>query len=395
MVNYSRLVLGSLLFLGVAGYGRPAEADVYCGASNPNVDVPSGNLVTSQSQNTIITPVITQALHEFRTHSMLMTHNLFTHASMKVPSTSSSAPHLNPDQLRWGNPGASQIDVAAAYTYLHSPSNGGLNWIGQQWGGYPGNNDGARVADWIWFNMPYRWVAHTCQSALVQSGTQYYDCNGALRTAPYSFNGYTSVQRRAGGGYYRLQASWGGMDITYRLNQFLDIKRVNFGDPGDAFCNNQGCYNQDGPGAVCSTLISYAVAKALPGRAVQAFLYSAETSLAALTVLGNKIFSDCKNGLDWYQDAWCWFSSACDSGCNEAKNQVIRCFLNKDDCYASGAYYVPPGARARSVSPDQLAGWRPGQDWVTPSINSPWSLYDPVSVNFSGGGTVYSCWTGG
>lgn len=398
-MEITRCSTGAIALLVIAALGRPAAADVYCGASNPYVDVPHGNLVTSQSQNTIITPIVTGALGETRTHSMLMTNDLFMHAAMKTPQVRDNAPWLSGDQLKWGDPGASQIDIASAYTYLYHPGNGGLAWLSQQWPGSPyETNDGVRVADWVWYSMPYRWVGARCETMLVKAGSAYYDCEGQRRTAPSLWlQSYVSVNARTGGGYYRLQQSWGGDDITYRLNQFADLKRVNQGDLGELFCNNQGCVNQDGPGAVCSTLIAYAVHKAVPTRAVAPYSYPADVTANAVTALANKVYSDCRNGLDWWQKGICWLPgvSSCNDACTQASNQVVRCFLSKDDCWASGSYYLPPGTRANSISPDTLAGWRPGQDWNNPPINSPWAPFDPVSVNFSGGGTTYSCWTGG
>jgi hypothetical protein len=381
-----------------------AQAETYCGASNPYHDAPAGYLVMTRARTSIIKGVV-DALGEYRTHTMLSHGGWFTHATMKTPSSSTDMPHLNPTQLRFGDPGASQISASAAYASLYGPDNGGIEHISKQQGG----TEGTTVASWLWGSMPYRWVGNRCVNQGVvcnQSTYSYYDCNGNLVTGGCYFvadgrvsgwfpNGTVywdpprsnlTVSMKVGGGYYRLQAN--GVDVPYSLHQFADIGTVNTGA-------------MDGDGMVCSTLQAYAVRKAL-GRSVQAVTYSHAQTAAAMNQFRAGVFNACKSSDKGFFGGivdFLLFGSISDSKCGEAANQAINCMINPATCGDSGGAWTSArdntSVLARSVSPDDISGWRPGEDYNDTSTNGPWAPSNWEPVSFSGAGATYACWGNG
>jgi hypothetical protein len=374
------------------------RAETYCGATNPSHDAPSGYIIFSRAQKSVIKPVI-NSLGEFRTHTMLSHGEWITHATMKTPTSSSSTPHLDPTQLRFGDPGASQMSSQAAYTSLYGPDNGGVEFIAKQSGGA----EGGQVASWFWNSMPYRWVGHHCGATVVPCYTSYYDCNGFLTNAgcanPISLPVVGDVQpvvAMGGGGYYRLQATHYPpgqgpvtVDIPYSLHQYADIQSVNLGSFGGA------------DGAVCSTLQAFGVHRAL-GRTVEAPTYAHSLTAASMNQLHGGVFSACKasdKGLLGSFVDFVLFGSISDSKCNEAGNQVVNCLINVGNCASSGSQWTAArdnnAVMARSISPDHIGGWRPFQQWWDWAKNAPWSTTNSEPISFSGGGTVYSCWGNG
>jgi len=405
-----KIVWTHALLVGMAVMvSRPsARADVFCGTSPPSHDVPNGYLVTSRANKSVIMGVI-NALGEYRTHTMLSHGAYFTHAVMQTPASSSSAPHMNSSQLRYGGPGASQISPAGAYVSLYNPSNGGISYIGKQSGG----SEGVTVANWFWSTMGFRWVAPRCVTTIgpgpctyvpgppcttrvctdtsYYRAAPYYDCSGTLRTnntCVGTRGGWVpgNIQTMSGGNYYRLQEN--GADIPYSLHQFADIGTTNAG---------QILASADG--AVCSTLQAYGVNKAL-GRTLPAPLYSHAQTAAAMSQFKSGVFNACKSSdfgilgsiIDFFA-----FGSISDSKCDEAGNQAVNCMIDPSTCGSSGGGWTSArdnaGVRARSLSPDSMAGFRPGQTWWDPITSGPWAPNDPIdSVNFSGPGAEYSCW---
>ncbi|HEX5061647.1 MAG TPA: hypothetical protein VFV99_19910 [Kofleriaceae bacterium] len=389
------MIRRSALILGVCWLGQapaPARADVYCGASNPNHDAPAGYLVLSRSQD-IVAPVVS-ALGEYRTHTMLSHGSWFTHAAMRTPSSGRNAPHLNSDQLRWGDPGAEQISAASAYTFLYEPGNGGLEFISKQ-SGTSGGGSGSRaeelgISSYFWEDWPWRFVPARCEQRFMPSFSTYYDCTGTKRTAPYTYGGSSSVSVMTGGGYYRLRDDGG--DIPYSLHQYVDIgslvtrgdRRCHFTNYGYLVCTDEG--------VVCSTLMAWGVKKAL-GRQIAVPTYTPQQTLDAASALHHGVMSKCLNHVGIFESFASWLLGSGDEWqiCDEMGWQVLNCMLDPNTCTLS--YQINSTVRASTVSPDSISGWRPGQDWGNPAINGPWTQagwYEDMS--FSGGGTTYTCW---
>jgi hypothetical protein len=253
---------------------------------------------------------------------------------MKVPAVSTSAPHFNPDQLRYGQPGASQINSAAAYIYLYDPGNGGLEYIQKQSGWLSGTNYGGTVTDWIWNNFPYGYVAS--------------------------------------GGYYQLYN--GPYPIRYSLHQYADIGTVHQGNWGTV------------DGVVCSTLAAYAVNKAL-GWTIRPVSYSGAAVLNAIIKLRDSVKDRCmnKNG-SWLKEIF-----GANSKCGDAANQVCHCTIDPATCGSSGNTILVPNG-AYSLSPDAIAGSLVSQRNLSTVERGPWVMNPSSTVTFSGGGTTYSCW---
>jgi hypothetical protein len=399
--------LTAVIAVGLAAFPIAARADVYCGSSPPNHDAPAGYLILSRAHESVISGVI-NALGEYRTHTMLSHGGWFTQATMQTPSSSSSAPHMDPNQLRFGGPGASQLSPAGAYEDLYDPSNGGADFVSKQIGG----TEGQTVASWFWSTMGYRWVpphcgsmpgpgtctwipgppctTRVCTSTGYYQASPYYDCTGTLRTdntCQGTRVGYipNTISTMVGGNYYRLQEN--GTDLPYSLHQFADISQV-----------NAGTILASSDGVVCSTLQSYGVKKAL-GRTLVAPVYSHAQAAAAMTQFQSGVFNACKNSdfgllgsiIDFFA-----FGTISDSKCNEAGNQAVNCLLTPGSCGSSSSGWTSARdnatVMARSISPDDISGWRPGEDYNDTTSNGPWAPanYDPLT--FSGPGSVYSCW---
>ena len=258
------LALG-LFGLAIVLCGRPAAADVFCAGNGPAHDAPNGYLIMSRSNG--ITQGLMNAIGEQRAHTMISTSSWITHATMSTPGTQSSVPHIDPTQLQFGQPGASQIKPAALYAFLYG--DGTLQWVHQQTADLqPNGLAEERLADWFWNTTPYTWVPNKCSNGYVAPGGTFYDCNGNLQTASAATCGTScgNIDTRAGiasaclcsvmsgGGYYSL----GDVNatefhhMTYDLSQFSNIG-----------WSAEGAV-ASGHGVVCSTLAAYGVANTLP-----------------------------------------------------------------------------------------------------------------------------------
>src|SRR5262245_37614985 len=109
----------SLTVLAVLALVVPAHAaDVICGTAPAGWNLPKGAVSLTIGDGPVRATL--QGVGESRTHSMLNHGNgWITHASMKQPTerTSCSQP-LVVSTLRDGFPGASQINMGAAYVYI-------------------------------------------------------------------------------------------------------------------------------------------------------------------------------------------------------------------------------------------------------------------------------------
>jgi hypothetical protein len=194
------------------------------------------------------------------------------------------------------------------------------------------------------------------------------------------------VSTMVGGNYYRLQEN--GADLPYSLHQFADISSV-----------NNGSVLASSDGVVCSTLQAYGVRKAL-GRALVAPVYSHAQTAAAMTQFKSGVFNACKNSdfgllgsiIDFFA-----FGTISDGKCDEAGNQAVNCMISPATCSSSGGGWTSArdnaGVMARSISPDNISGWRPGEDYNNSTSNGPWAPANYENLSFSGAGTTYSCWT--
>jgi hypothetical protein len=331
-----RSLVTVLAFLGLM---VPAHAaDVICGTAPAGWNLPKGAVSLTIGDGPVRATL--QGVGESRTHSMISQGNGWvTHASMKQPTerTSCSQP-LVVSTLRDGFPGASQVNMGAAYVYIQ-----GATQYYQR--GVPGGVDkGAAIADYIWNSMPYE-----------------YDSRG----------------------FYRLKNN-SGNKMNYVLYQYRDAQGSGAGQ--DAWNN----------GIVCSTLLGYAQAKAGFG-AVSNYTYSHTKIVGAINGLYSAVENECSGGLGFWKGLGagivCIFTDFDFNGpCNDVATQVTDCMATGkcDDGNDDGNY---KGVRdnastvATAISPDRIGGWN-----GHPTTASVWAYDINNATQWNSGGSVYGCW---
>ena len=113
----------------------------------------------------------------------------------------------------------------------------------------------------------------------------------------------------------------------------------------------------------------------------------------------NEVYNECGSGVNWFESGVLWFgslfgiSSSASTKCHEASYQVANCMIG-NSCSLSTQ---PSGmGGAFTISPDDISGWRPSQNWQDFTHNGPWSDASTDSpLNFNTSGTTYACWGNG
>jgi hypothetical protein len=395
-------VVSSLTFLSSAAalalLAAPAQAfepeEPHCFATAPNWNAAVGALVSGSAPGPV--SAVLNTLGESRTHLMISNGTWATESTTQTPSVKTvhtqtcvgpicvdtgSAPDsylpIQPQELAYGSPGLSQINMGGAYAYW-SQSNQTFRQVLSNILVPPGvcrdNCKAKGAADWLWFSAPY-----TAVSAGNNGDTFFYSlgapqASGVFTHLPYSFGQYMYGLNRIGGS---------------------DVQN-----------------NLDGSGIMCSEVPVWAYRHFLTAShpnidanssVVDGHAYTIDQTIAAGNALWQSVYDDC-NGQSTGFFANIGLSILNATGfnlkaftCRNAAWQVLNCFLSGPgasgcaDTTSTGWDQFKAHARlgAVSVSPDEALGLftatadRPKQ--------GPWAHFAESQLLWNGGGSTYGC----
>jgi hypothetical protein len=369
-------LLQAVAALAAVATVTPARAE-RCGYSQPSWNVPRGGVVFTQGEGPI--KAVLNAVGETRTHTML---NLGTgwvaHSTMYEPGQRAfsesgfcNAP-VEVNQLRDGYPGASKIEVSAAYQFLSGSTTGVTYQRGKIFA--PGTS------------LETDWGAAIAGKVSGFPG-DFVSTDATVWGGPYAmFPDH----------YLRLLHPYGSgrPHSPYVLNQYRDLGGVNHGS--EAWDT----------GMVCSTFISYgqhAYGQNCSGFGapcdVAAHPYTHDQTNAAGYALYDSVKNGCETRTGFFGKAWDSLKSGVGcldfDLCDEAAAQVRNCMAFGDcangdpgefDGYVSYPYFT-----STSISPDWIGGWVTGQNY-NGSDQSVWAWDWGHQVQFSSSGAVYDCW---
>jgi hypothetical protein len=378
----------------------PARAfepeDPACFSTAPDWNAAKGMLVSGSASGPV--SAVLNTLGESRTHLMISNGNWATESTTQTPSTKmarvkacflgickdiGSVPNsllpVEPQELAYGYPGLSQINMGGAYAYW-SHSNQTFRQIASTILVPPTvcrDNCKARgAADWLWFNAPY-----TTVSAGNHGDTYFYSlgapqASGVFTHLPYSFNQYMFGLNRIAG------------------SDFQD-------------------YRSGTTGIMCSEVPAWAYAHFLTTSqpnidsdwSIGGHAYTIDQTIAAGDALWQSVYDDCEGqGSGFFAGLGLSISKAVTGGfslkdytCRNAAYQVLNCFVagpGASGCDDTGTgvwdqYKANPQIGAASVSPDEALGLftatpdRPKQ--------GPWAHLREGQLLWNGGGSTYGC----
>jgi hypothetical protein len=357
-----------LVFLLVASGSGLARAEVVCGRAPASTNIPQGAIGLSQMDGPV--SAVLQGAGETRTHSFIVHANGWvTHSTRQEPAQASDycAHPLEPNGLRYGYPGAEQIDQGALYSYYYGaagPAAGGeaaangVKAFYYQNGNGDGTNRGAAVAAWLWNSAPY------------QSACHGPDC------------------------FYRVGFSGAASPVSfYSLYQYRDMESINQGNVPSI------------QGNVCSTYIAYAQFMSGNGAISNGNSYDHAVVVNGLNSLWNAVFNSCESSLGFWKNHFGGLSCTHFTNsfpfvsvdldlCDQAADQVSDCFSSGVCDTGNNAWWMgvrsDPGSTATSISPDALGGWGHAAGSAAPY--PVWSYDVNNSVYWNSGGSVYGCW---
>jgi hypothetical protein len=336
--GYNRLIDNS----GVVSLpGAQATANGGCGYVPAGWNAPYGSAVLSRSNGGPIRPVII-AIGEYYTHSMLSLGTAgIVHAEMKTPAQSSwptvCTRPLDVNQLQYGYPGVTQINLGGAYADLQEEE---ITPV-YLWG------DPARaaaIANWI-VNAP-------------QVGAQS------------QYDGTVSLSRKLRN----------GAPVPYSLYQYRNIEQTN--EAASTSSNN---------GMVCSTFLSWVHLQGGAGY-VSAHTYDHALIANAANALFGTVQAACNTGVGFWsgllRSVSCPFYDVCENAADQVTNCMSANACGSNDNTIWHGVRDDPFTTASSVSPDRLAGLPPHGVGTTT-----WSYdqgYHPIAWNAPG--AQYGCW---
>ncbi len=321
--------------------GQRATVSGGCGYVPASWNAPYGSIVLSRSNGGPIRPVIV-AIGEYYTHSMLSLGTAgIVHAEMKTPAQSEwptvCTRPLDANQLQYGYPGVTQIDLGGAYADLQGEEIVPV----YQWG------DPARTAAIVAF------ATGDAQSTVYSGSDPSVTLSRKLRNnAP----------------------------ISYSLYQYRNIEQT-----------NQLASSSSNNGMVCSTFLSWAHVQGGAGT-VSAWTYDHALISNAATALFSAVQNACNTGVGFWAGLLRTVSCPFYDVCENAGDQVTNCMASNacttDDNTIWHAVRDDPSATATSISPDRLAGLPP--HGVGTSVWSYDQAYHPIAWNAPG--AQYGCW---
>ncbi len=365
--------------------------DVVCGSVSSGWNVPGGATVFSQSPGPVASVVT--AVGEYRSHSMLSRGpgGWVTHATSLTPKQNgSTSPYLtpfcsscgsscwnplDPNFLYHSTPGMETVSQGAIYTFLY--------------GG------GASVA---YLNYQNGGANQAALNAINMTGTM---------AANMSWLGWQS-------GTDSSQTVWGykygANQINYGWHEYMDAENTAGGAPGI------------NTGVICSSALAMAQHDALATVSgytgdVRKRTYASTTITASANALFNAVHDECYNqngpwssvGGFFTQAYWTTImcpgsGNATNSPCTPAADQMVNCFASghcgntsSPGSYNEGEWHnVVATGTSNAISPDDVSGWNmPANGTGAPvsgAGSSIWGYDVGHTVQWNGGGTLYSCW---
>jgi hypothetical protein len=405
-------------FATVMGTSVSWNNSTMCGATRARWNVPSGALVSSQAakyrgtdnsqMGTSPVRAGIEGMGGTRTHSMLATGTEWvTHATMQYKSNDGAAvcdndaPPFNASRLSFGYPGATQINMAALYSYLYvndgidyiayqrsKPPSDQLSWVRSlrnagKVGDTPYDDPGRLMADWAW-----AWPAPRTFQQVNKTLVTAAECTGSGR-------------------YTVCQPTVSGTSTFYRL--FDNYGRPHFYKMGN-LANYSTVQTSDGTGVVCSDFLyrlQYWSGKMelqyIPP--TQGRLIPHAAAYQGVKAFRDKVYALCQEEVSTTTLAIGQFVNLLTfgiGGCSRSKNsicagaadQAARCIVAWNrSCGEQSPHYTTiigdPDYVMRSLTPDQLGGWDP---WSADFSVWAWDVDQPVSYNTSGS-VQYGCWT--
>jgi hypothetical protein len=349
-----------VILVGAATLGQaPARAETYnCAYAPATWNAPKGALVSMRSGGRSPVNRAITTLGEYRTHVML-SHgpgNWVTHAATRVRKYDWNGNDwcelpLYPNDLKYGSPGASQVNQGGIWTYLYL-NDDGVVYTGYQNGNGDGTNRGAQIADWAWAAMPYDTV-----------------------NTPYSY-------------YYGLKH--GSHRVHYALGELASYNDM----PGSR-----------GHGTVCSEFL-YSLqywsrgqtAPRAPYLCVNGSCtykpyttYPNSSSRQALINFRNQIKTNCEDDNGGALISIPLLGCFSTDVCGRAADQVAGCVTDPGtSCTSFGTWADNKNSstwQIKSLSPDRLGGWAPH-----PWDFSTWSYDWDTPLVWNSSGAVYGCW---
>lgn len=357
-------VLAATLTLSSAALaGGSSTSNVACGWTDAGAgwNAPKGALVSSRGDGP--TRAVMDAIGETYTHVMLSLGtgqdllSWVTHAAIYTPGTNDICEACdnpaNEDDLQYGPPGGSQVQMGAIYTYLYEDgSNQLLRFQLADAGASP--NAGRDIANYTWWEMGYSW------DTSLQNSSQHV-----------------------------VHLNWpNGQHVNYNLYAFRDLAGAELGQTPST------------GGTTCSGFLSYLQAYEMgPSFQISTYDYGHTTSASAVNAFKAKVEYDCNSeGGFWGDlavDVFCFFCDNDTNVCDDAGTQLGYCMMDNQCHRGHDDWSVPSTLSANTISPDRLGGWNghPWQDAGVPnSGTSVWAYDYGESVQWNSGGNQYSCW---
>jgi hypothetical protein len=351
-------VLAAILLVeGSAFAGASGTADVACGSAPGGWNAPNGAYVSNRGTGPI--RAVIDAVGEQRTHTMT-SHGAaqaayVTHHTMHTPGTTGwptycSTP-ANPDELRAGYPGGSQVTQGGIYTHMYG--NGGQEFAYYQRSNSAGSltTHGADIANWTWSYFPYQW---------------------------------TTSRKDGGQGFYRLKNDAGQL-LNYTLYQYRNLEAVN-SSTASTWQN----------GMHCTTLGAHMHFRAGKG-VISSHSYSHAQIVNAGNTLKNAVENDCNNSIGFWKglgSSITCFENICDDAGRQVRNCMAYGGCDTDSDSGWNGIVNDGNAVATSISPDRLGGWS-GHPWTGYNGQngvSVWAYDNNQTLQYNQGGSSYSCW---
>jgi hypothetical protein len=368
----SRILVSLALATPILAFGRLAHAE-NCGTIAASWNVPKGGAVFLVSGPGPITSVI-NGVGETRTHSMLsLGGSRVIHATMHNPPARDpsddgfcSVP-LFPDQLKLGQPGATNISTSAAYAY----ASGAVSITYQNGNIFgPGTINDDQGKD----------VANTANTFKLDPPITIALPPGPGRPPP-PVSDYP---------HYLLLD--GTNHAPYQLYQYMWPQ-----------LRNLGWVPSVGDGVVCSTLLSFFQGRLASGGGfgapdtIDTHPYTHTATTNAGYALYDAVKSECQSNFEdsFWSSAeayiYCGFRDPCAHAAAQVRNCMALGVCDDGDPDPFDAQVSNPSFAANSISPDWLAGYVSGQNWNGPH-QSVWAKDYGHPVTWSTGGSTYACW---
>jgi hypothetical protein len=353
----SRLATLTVLFGSITLTGSSARAyigdDDACGSAPAGWTAPEGSTVASRGRGGAISRLM-DAIGEYYSHQMLShgtgQYAWVSHATMKTPGVSVGI--IGDDQvdsadIKWGYPGASQINMGATYHALYRGN--GAEAVSYVAGGA----DGAATASWLWNTLPY---CGNVSSGPCYVGVYSQEGDGILYI----------VARKEGGVNYRH---------GYGFYQYQDSRAVALGDDRSSI----------GWGQHCSTFVAWGLAL-VTGKTISNKYYPNSVVGPAAHTLHSSVTSECDNDAGWFGGLFV--------NCGDIADQIVNCFTAQaagtlsrcdDDERSTWQNWATYGT-ASSISPDRVIG-----RGAAGSGGGPWAGQPQLPVYWNQGGSTYGC----